>query len=270
MELINILIVGLGISILVIVYRLFTPSGYKEKRRLRKTQEKEEEEKMKKRLDDPRLYDPRLYDPETNTYITLEQAESGMWDVDDPKSKMSKEEIKENFSEEQLINHTLREEFVKEGFKRIKEPFSEEQYEQIEKFELLKQFEDWSYNDHFKKGEITAILLSIQRDTLISMWIRVKDITGHYIFKEKTTTDRILDKIRPDDDIQIENYECFTIQKTKTTRAIENIIATVNKYQHIEVEIQSGHLFIKTTRPARLTDLLMLLNLSRNIVQNGY
>ncbi|MEP0264780.1 hypothetical protein [Dokdonia sp.] len=262
MEIVNIVIGGLVIAIIIILFRLLIPpEEYKKKKQLLKQRQKIEEEKEKKRMADPRIYDPK-----TDTYITLEQAESGIWDVYDPKNKISAEDVKATFSESDYIDYTIRKEFVKEGFKRVEGPFSEEQYEQIEKFELLKQLEYWSYDDHFKQDEITAILLSTHGDTLISTWIPVTNISGHYVFKEKTKTERFFDAIQSDDDIKVENYECFTIQKTKTTRSIENMMQLVNKHKHIEVEIMPGHLFIKTTRPARLTDLFMVLNLTRDIM----
>lgn len=266
MEIINIVIGILVIVIIVVLYRLLIPSEkYKEERQSLKEKEKIEKEKEKKRL-----ADPRIYDPETNTYITLEEAESGVWDVDDPKNKPSAEEIKATFSESDYIDYTLREELVKEGFERIEDPFSKEQYEYIEKFELLKQHEHWSYDDHFKQNEITALLLNIHGDTLISTWVPIANVSGHYVFTEKTKTDRFLDLIQPDDDIKVENYECFTVQKTKETRAIENIMELVNTHKHLEVEMFPGHLFIKTTQPTQLADLSMVLKLTRDIMRSGY
>jgi len=44
----------------------------------------------------------------------------------------------------------------------------------------------------------------------------------------------------------------------------------VNIHRHVEIEILPGHLFIKTTRRGRLTDLLMILNLTRDIIRGGY
>lgn len=266
MEIINILIGGLIIVIIVVLYRLLIPSeDYTKERRLRKEKQKIEEEKERKRL-----ADPRIYDPETNTYITLEEAESGVWDVDDPKNKLSAEEIKATFPESDYIDYTLREELVKEGFERIEGPLTKEQYGNIEKFELLKQHEHWSYDDHFKQNDITVFLLNIRGDTLISTWIPVTQVSGHYVFTEKTKTDRFFDLIQSDDDIKVENYECFTVQKTKEKRAIENIMTLVNTHKHIEVEMFSGHLFIKAIRPGRLTDLSMILTLTREIMQRGY
>lgn len=266
MEIINILIGILVIVIIIVLYRLLIPSEkYKKERQSIKEQEKIEKEKEKKRMEDP-----RIYDPETNTYITLEEAESGVWDVNDPKNKPSAEEVKATFTESDYINYTLREELIKEGFERINAPLSEEQYGHIETFKLLKQHEHWSYDDHFKKNEITVLLLKIYGDTLISTWIPVTRISGHYVFTEKTKTDRFFDLIQSDDDIKIENYECFTIQKTKETKGIENIMKLVNMYKHLEIEILPGHLFIKTTRRGRLTDLSMILNLTRDIIQSGY
>jgi len=177
--------------IAIVLYKLLVPSEkFKQEKQSLKKQERIEKEKEKKRL-----ADPRIYDPETNTYITLEEAESGVWDVNDPKNKPTAEEIKITFTESDYVDYTLRKELVKEGFERIESPLSEEQYGHIEMFELLKQHEHWSYDDHFKKNEITVLLLKIYGDILISTWIPVTRISGHYVFTEKTKTDRFFDLI---------------------------------------------------------------------------
>lgn len=228
--------------------------------------ENKEIKRLKKRLDDP-----RIYDPETDTYITLEEAESGVWDIDDSSKKRTSKEIEETFHEQEIIVQDICRELEREGFVKAKNPLSEEQFTTFEKLKLLDQLdENWGYSNFYERDTLTAIILNIHHTSEFAVSMLVKDVSGHYVFKEKTVSDRILDTIRPDDDIKVENYECYTIQKTKTTRAVENIMFEINKHKHIEVEVLPGQLFIKTTRPVQSTDLFMLLNLTRKIMRSGY
>lgn len=218
-----------------------------------------------------RLADPRIYDPETNTYITLEEAESGIWDVNDASKKMSETEMKEQFLEVELIAEAICKELIREGFVVAKSPLSEEQFKVFERLQLLDQIdENWGYRDYFEDSNMAGVILNIHNTFEFAISIPVHHSSGHYIFKEKTTTDRILDKIRPDDDIEIEHYECFIIQKSKTTRAIENMMDIVNKIEHVEVEVLPHQFFIKTTGSAKLSDVFILLQVARDIVQKGY
>ncbi len=228
--------------------------------------EKKEAAILKKRLEDP-----RIYDPETDTYITLEEAESGVWDVDDASKQMSETDKKEQFVEVELIAETIYKEFIREGFVVAKSPLSEEQFKIFERLQLLEQIDDgWGYRDYFEDSKIVGVILTIHNTFELAISIPIHHGSGHYIFKEKTVTDRFLDKIRPDDDIEIEHYECFTIQKTKTTRAIENMMRIVNKIHDVEVEILPGQFFIKTTGSAKLSDMFLLLQAAREIIQKGY
>lgn len=228
--------------------------------------ESEEIERLKKRLDDP-----RIYDPETDTYITLEEAELGVWDVDDPSKKINAEDIEETFYEEEVVVQNICKELEREGFAKAKNPLSEKQFEVFEKLKLLDQLdENWGYVEFYEHDGLVAMILNIQRAAEFAISIPVENVSGHYIFKEKTVTDRVLDKIRPDDDIKIENYECFTIQKTKTTRSIENIMQTINTHKRLEVEILPKQLFIKTTQSAKVSDALILLNIAKDIMRSGY
>lgn len=228
--------------------------------------EKKEAAILKKRLEDP-----RIYDPETDTYITLEEAESGVWDTDDVSKQMSEIDKKEQFVETELTAEAICKELIREGFIKAKSPLSEEQIEVLERLQLLDQLDgDWGYRYYFENAKMVGVILNVHNTFEFAISIPVHHNSGHYIFKEKTATDRVLDKIRPDDDVEIEHYECFTIQQSKTTRAIENMMNIVNKIHHVEVEILPHQFFIKTKGSAKLSDVFVLLQVARDIVQNGY
>ncbi|MFC4635339.1 hypothetical protein ACFO3O_15625 [Dokdonia ponticola] len=254
----GLLIIAGFIGVLFFIISLADRPIYKE--------EKESEALLKKRLEDP-----RIYDPETDTYITLEEAESGIWDLEDASKKMSETEKREQFFEEDLVAESIRKELIKEGFVKVKSPLSEEQFKVFERLQLLDQLdENWGYRYFFENAKMIAIILTIHNAYELALSIPIQYSSGHYIFKEKTISDRILDKIRPDDAIQVADYECFPIQNSKTTRAVENIMHLVAKVRGVEVEILPHQFFIKTTGSQKLVDVFVLLDLVKEIEKNGY
>ncbi len=254
----GLLIIAAFIGIFFFVVSIGNKPIYKE--------EKEDEALLKKRLEDT-----RIYDPETDTYITLEEAESGIWDLDDASKKMSETEKKEQFFGEDLVAESIRKEFLKEGFVKAKSPLSEEQFKVFERLQLLDELdENWGYRYFFESGKRVAVILTIHNAYELAVSIPIQYSSGHYVFKEKTTSDRILDKIRPDDAIQVANYECFSIQNSKTTRAVENIMHLVAKIRGVEVEILPHQFFVKTTGSQKLVDVFILLDLVKEIEKKGY
>ena len=122
---------------------------------------------------------------------------------------------------------------------------SKEQFKLFEELRLLDQIdENWGYRNYFESSKITGIILNIHNTFEVALSIPIQHNSGHYIFKEKTMTDRVLDTIRPDDDIEVDHYECFTIQESKTTRAIENIMSLINRIKGVEVEVLPYQFFM--------------------------
>lgn len=256
------IIVSVFSAVVLLLYFSFT---YKTK------EEKEYEEKIEKSL-----ADEFIIDPETGTRLTLEQAESGHWIAHDnefriiPNSELDKLPLEEYRQVETALNH-LR---GSRSYKKIK--LSNEQLKVLEETITLKNYDDWTYSDpfEFEKGIVflpapelrgTTYYQDDYKESHLMFWIKINNINGHYFLREKTSSEKLLDLIKDDDELKLDNYECFTVKQSHSIIVINKILEYFENEKGLEIEFSYDNLFIKTTKLISLEDINRIERIIENI-----
>lgn len=223
------------------------------------------ERETKKRLQDS-LADEFIYDPETGAKITLEQAESGIWLLPDENTKKkNEEELKKYYSEDELKINEVTEHLKNNNYTRNK--FPKEDIHTLNETKILKRYDDWSYFESYSSIEKQIIAffpnVELKKKTRVEnhysefhlmFWVKINNYGGHYYFKEKSSTDKIFDIIRNDDDIKLNNYESYVIKTGHNIVSIIRLIEQFDKLKGLEIEINGENLFIKTLVTPNMID----------------
>ncbi|MEW4924023.1 hypothetical protein [Algibacter sp. 2305UL17-15] len=252
-DIFDIIIAVLVFTIFILLIRLaFT---YKTK------SEREYEEKLKKSL-----ADEYIIDPETGAKLTLEQAESGYWVAHDNEfNTVSEKDIDKLPTEDEKIAHIALN-YLKGSRNYMKIELSEIQFNVIKETKILNSYDDWSYSNPFKfeKGIVFLPVPELHgnnhyqidyAESHVMFWVNIKNINGHYLFREKTSSEKFLDLLRNDDEIKLQNYECFTFKKSLSFILIKPIIESFKNEKGLEVELHNDNLFIKNTKLVNLSDI---------------
>lgn len=256
----NIIYILIAILLITLIYawcRYETPS------------EKEYNKKLKESLEDE-----YIVDPETGTKITLEQAETGNWTVkvedESEFSVMPYDELKKIPTEETRTAQTAINYLRSSTFFRLYE-LTDEEFEVFEKTEILNGYDDWHYSHPYKFDNGILILTvgelnnTDYKESYIMVCIKISDIKGHYLFKEKTNTERFFDLIRKDDDIVLKDYESLTIKKSHNISYIKTVLKNIVNEKGLEIEIHNDNLFIQTLKLVNVYDLKRLETLLNTI-----
>ncbi|WP_422103825.1 hypothetical protein [Winogradskyella sp.] len=214
--------------------------------------EREEEEKMRASLEEA-----YIFDPVTNSKITLEQAESGEWEVNEDEFwEMPEEDIRKFAFEEQKIEERALN-LLRSSKQFLKtEPLSDDEIDVLESGKILSQYGDWSYNNIFKFNEGFILTPYVKYEYRVLMWLKIFDINGHYYFREKTKVEAFFDKIRMDDDIEINNYECYTFKKSYNVSKVGILIRKIAQFSGLEIEIKDENLFIISQKLVNKEDII--------------
>ncbi|MGS2726617.1 hypothetical protein ACU8DI_08410 [Psychroserpens sp. BH13MA-6] len=221
--------------------------------------DKKQQERMKRSLEDA-----YIIDPETGAKLTLEQAESGHWVAHDNEFReVPEEELKSlAFEEQEQIERALN--YLRSSRRFLKaEDFVDDAYEVISNCVTLTHYDDWSYASLFRfdLGYIFTVAPETYSpiyycESQLMMWLHIPTIEGHYYFREKTKAEAFFDKIRNDDELKFENYECFTFKKSTQILHIRRLMDILVNFKGLEIEIKNDHLFIKTLRLINKEDVL--------------
>lgn len=231
-----------------------------------------EEHKLKESLEDE-----FIYNPETGAKITLEQAESGNWLTPDEEiRKRNKEEQRQDYNECELEAEAIADELEKLGFKEKK--FSEEEIALLDASEILKKYDDWSYSHPYinNQGIIvffpSVVLHKRQRsesyfnESQLMFWVKINHENGHYYIREKSSTEKIFDMFRNDDDIKMEHYESYTIRRGSGILTAIRILQKFDNIPGLEAELYNDNLFIKNLKLPNKEDYIAIENLIKDIV----
>ena len=232
-----------------------------------------DEEKEYDRALKESLNDEFIYDPETGTKLTLEQAESGNWISHNNLNRVkSKEEIERFYfgrekDAEILINH-----IKVSGYEYKK--LTESQIEVLEKIKIFEKYDDWSYSNSFSFDNGKNFVFfpaveykteSIFNESKIMFWIKNDNLTGHFYLREKTNFESITDLIRNDDEIKLDDYECFTYKKSNNILNVIRVLELFENEKELEIEINEGNLFVKTLKFPNIEDFLRVEKIIKNI-----
>ncbi|GAA3594660.1 hypothetical protein Q4Q39_06995 [Flavivirga amylovorans] len=233
----------------------------------RTKKEKEYDRKLKESLKDE-----YIIDPETGARITLEQAESGHWIAHDNEFKTIPESELDKLPTEGAKQAEIALNYLRESKDYRKTKFSKEQLSILEEIKTLSNYDDWSYSDLYRFEGGVVFLPSVElniaghyRESHLMFWVKINDISGHYFFREKSSSEKIFDLIRNDDEIKSDLYECFTIKKSHNIIQIKRILESFEKEKGLEIEIINNNLFIKTLKLVSLDDVIRVEQILNNL-----
>lgn len=232
------------------------------------SEQKEYDRKLKESL-----ADEYIIDPETGTKLTLEQAESGLWVAHEnefrtiTESDLEKLPTEEEKQAEIALNH------LRESKEYLRTELTVEQFDFLEKTKTLTEYDDWEYSNPFKFKKGIVLLPSVEltgtihyKESHLMFWVKIDNINGHYFFREKSSSEKLLDLLRnDDDDIKLSDYECFTIKKSHNIILITNILKHFESEKKLEIEIDNDNLFIKTTKLLNLDDIIRIERIVKNV-----
>ena len=251
---IDILMVILIVTALVLFFYL--AMSFKTKKEI------EQEEKLKKSLEDE-----FIIDPETGAKLTLEQAESGHWIAHDSEYRTTPESEIEKYSNDDRKTVLRAINYLKGSKTYRKTQLTERQFDILENTQLLSHYDDWHYSHPFRFDNGIVILPAPEihssnyySESHIMFWVNVNNINGHYVFREKSNSEKFFDLLRNDDDIKLDNYECFTFKKSHSIILIKSILKHFQHQQGLLIEIHNDNLFIKTTKLVNLDDIIRIEN----------
>ncbi|MGH1386231.1 hypothetical protein [Kordia sp.] len=230
-----------GIGFTFILYTVFKPLT---------AEEKEEKARLKKSLEDD-----RIFDPETGVYISLEEAESGQWSTDDrekhylPELQLSEEGDNLKIAVDYLNKSQY---YTKTG------PLPDTEYDIIESSNILSKYEDWYYSNTLKFDKGYAFLPTVGDGldgSLLMFLIKINSLKGHYYLREKDVSEKFFDLLRKDDDLDLKNYESFTIRRSKNIQTIDRFLKIFENEKGLEIEINDTYLLIKTLKLVNIDDI---------------
>lgn len=238
----NLIIIGVIVSsILFFIYIIFRETP----------QEKEHKIKLKKSLEDE-----RLFDPETNSHITLEEAESGKW------GEMETINFSKNNENKNITDENKQFEIIENYFNTNSDfstlTLSDEQLNILNKSRILCKYEFWSYSFAFSCDNwvvffpATEFLLNgniiANFDKIEAMfWIKTTNILGHYYLRENIFLENQSNYYRNLDEYDSEHYTISIIEQSLVDYDIKRISHLFENINGLEIEIDHENIFIKTT-----------------------
>ncbi|WP_417358368.1 hypothetical protein [Flavobacterium sp.] len=219
-----------------------TPKGIKEKKQKELIKEKQK----------AWIEDDLIYDPKTGAKITLEQAQSGVWDLPSEEEKAKhKEEQKASLNEAGIEAGYLFELLKTKGYKAKK--LNDEQIDFLEQSALLTQYDNWGYTDCYILNDETVVFspyVKLERlhyeESQLMVWVKVNNASGHYFMEPKNTSNKLLGSLVNKEDIKIKNYSVHTIKKGFDITNTKKILQKFSNEKGLQVELNNNNLLIKT------------------------
>ncbi|MEJ6792510.1 MAG: hypothetical protein QNK89_07215 [Lacinutrix sp.] len=223
--------------------------------------ETENEKKLKKSLEDR-----YIIDPESGTKLTLEEAESGVWLSHNNGFRTLSEKELDKIPTEGEKQAEIALNYLRKSTRFRTIEFKDIEIETLNSTKILTSYDDWSYSNSFK-FENSYIFVPAPEihsskyyredyiESHLMLWIKIDSINGHYVFREKSSFEKFSDSIRNDDEIQLKDYECFTIKKSHNIIIINSIMSKILPNKDLEIEIMDDNLFIKTLKLVCLEDV---------------
>lgn len=216
---------------------------------LQTKEEKEYNEKIKNSLEEQ-----YIIDPETGAKLTLEQAESGIWDENQveyfSETDYSKILVEEEKNAELAIDVYRRNKNYK------KTEFDDSEIEILVNTLTLSKYDEWNYSNCLTNETRTKIFfvpsVSIDklnyRESQIMYWIKIQNINGHYYLYEVNKAERILINSTKKESVFYNSYYCEILRKSHNATNLKFILNKISELKGFEFEIINDNLFIKSTR----------------------
>ncbi|WP_028979966.1 hypothetical protein [Sporocytophaga myxococcoides] len=222
------------------------------------------------------LKDEYITDPETGAKYTLEEVEAEQWVKLEPELiSTAKTDINKLFNEEEIETEKALNHF-RDNPQYRKVMLTEDQIKILGLTKILSKYKEWTYFSPFQIEYCSGILFfptitvssgprSFSYMTQCMVWIKLDKSYGHYYLREKTTTERLLDLIREDDEIKLTNYESFTINKTESSSQLNKIIEKLEGIEGLEIELIENNLFIKNTMQIDINEVTKIEKIIKNV-----
>jgi hypothetical protein len=237
--------------------------------------EKEYEKKLQESLKDE-----FIIDPETGAKLTLEQAQSGHWIAHDNEFKtLADSEIEKLVTEEEKKVEICTN-YLKESKEYKKHKLTDKQIHTLENTKILSKYDNWTYsqcfNTEFADGLVLLASVVINDKTpgyysttyiepQVLFWLNFDFDMGHYYLREKSNVEKFLDLIKKDDELQLNNYESFTIRKSHNIIKIIKILEKFENQNRIEIEFMDTNLFVKNEKLATIEEVTRLESIIKSI-----
>lgn len=213
-----------------------------------------------------------LFDPETGCLITLEQAQSGVWDLDSCKKIDFP-----NHEKVQLIQ--VVEYFRKLKFNQIKQNYNEDSENEYDKIsvlfqdcQILQKYKDWFCSEVFEiNNHCWLIILNVSyknvNEEQILYFLDKTKSTGHYHFLEDNLENRLLKLLHPEKDLILDNYITNTLEKSKSIVENKSILNELKGYKKLDIEFFHGMILIKSKRPICIEDAKALVEIKDKLAK---
>lgn len=207
------------------------------------------------------IEDELLFDPYTGEQITLEEAISGERIDDEEKQQNDLNKYLDKFSTDREKEEVLAFRYLNNDECYEFGEHSEELIEFLQSFAIFSTRKTWSYSGPYvynKKHLFLLVDFDSSHYSQIVAVLDIDDIKGHYYLREKSAIDKIFEFIRIDDELYLENYECFTIEESSSKLTINKILDRLQGQRNLEIEIFNDKLLVKTLKSYNIADLKRL------------
>ncbi len=217
------------------------------------TLQTKEEKEYKERIENS-LEEQYIIDPETGAKLTLEQAESGIWD-ENQVEYFSETDYAKILTEEEK-NAELAIDFYRKNKNYKKTEFDDSEIEILLNTLTLSKYDEWDYTICLANENRTKIFFvpSVRiaklnyRESQIMYWIKIQNINGHYHLYEVNIAEKILINSTEKESVIYNGYYCETLKKSHNVTNLKFILNKISELRGFEFEIINDNLFIKSTR----------------------
>lgn len=214
--------------------------------------DREEEKKLRKSLEDD-----FIIDPETGAKLTLEQAQSGIWNDEevtyyDPKTDPLVSP--EYFEFSKLVD------YYKLNSDYEVHIISDADVEFLESSLMFQKYSYWAFYHsfgHISKNTIVSFVLvelNVKTDQLL-YWLKDVSFSGHYKLYEISNTDKKIMSLSGVNGTFFNNYYCEPIKKTFYEIELFKFFEKIATINNLEIELLNSNLLIKTKNNVTQQDI---------------
>ena len=195
--------------------------------------------------------DDYILDKESGLLFTISEAESGNYDLEEVKSrKLIGDERYKYYIPDEVELLDMQDALESQGVQKIE--LTDDEIKKLASFTLAHYRTEDAFISvfQFPQNRFRLILPRFENDGdnqyYPLIWFMNPKLTGNYFFRPKTIGEQFTDKFRNDDEIRIENYECFVNSKAFDIQYLEEFARMVleegeNRY----IEVNDGDALIK-------------------------
>lgn len=218
------------------------------------------------------LEDEFIIDPETGAKLTLEQAESGIWNPEEVEYYNEEEDpfISDEYRAFKEIGEYYKEEL---NYKNIE--LVDSDIELFESINMFTKYKEWYFFESITKYEKNVTIgfiavslgdMQFSRTNQLFCWIKNLDFSGHYILTEKTKVEENLLKLNSIELKAFGSYHCESIKKTFHEIQLFQLFEKVSEIAGLDIEYFEGNLFFKTKKEMTKNDIYRFEELINEIV----